>query len=145
MDGAGPTVSLVRQIGGTLTSVAETAAEAEEFCAAAGADKGQCLRIGLALDELAANALVHGAVNEQAPDIQAEIWVDQTCLHLRVSARGPRFDPRQFRMDADAEQYSMGGRGLALVIAFADELVYAREDGRNVTTFSVTKQGEEDG
>jgi len=136
---------LIRVINGTLTSVAETAAEAEAFCAEAGADEGQCLRIGLALDELAANALIHGAVNEEAPDIQTEIWADDDRLHLRVSARGPRFDPRQFRLDSDAEKYSMGGRGLALVVAFADELIYARDGGRNVTTFSVMKYGHDDG
>ena len=46
---------LSRRIHETLTEVAEAAAAAEVLCSAAGADESQSLRIGLALDELAAD------------------------------------------------------------------------------------------
>lgn len=131
---------LTRRIGATLTEVAEAAAEAEALCVADGADESQSLRIGLALDELAANALVHGAVNEAAPDILVEVWTDEAELTLRVSARGPRFDPREPRESGEA--FAIGGRGLTMVLAFADRLAYAREEDRNVTTFTVAKRGE---
>lgn len=131
---------MIRRIRETLTEVAEAAAAAEELCAAAGADESQSLRIGLALDELAANALVHGAVREVAPDIVVEVWADEAELNLRVSARGPRFDPREAQ---DAPQaHAIGGRGLTMVLAFADRLTYERQDERNVTTFTVAKRGE---
>jgi len=132
---------LVREIGTTLTSVAQVAAEAEAFCSALGGAEAQCLRIGLALDELAANALVHGAVNEAAPDISIEVWEEQELLNLRVTAKGPRFDPREHQANREEKPYSIGGRGLTMIIAFADELKFSRENGKNITTFSVSKQG----
>ncbi|QIE54835.1 ATP-binding protein [Pikeienuella piscinae] len=135
---------LSRRIGETLTEVAEAAAAAEAFCSADGADQSQSLRIGLALDELAANALVHGAMREEAPDITVEVWTDERDLTLRISARGPRFDPRAPRDVSRPQEYALGGRGLTMVLAFADELTYQRESGRNVTTFSVRKHREHD-
>lgn len=131
---------LTRHIRETLAEVAAAAADAEAFCAAAGADESQCLRIGLAVDELAANALIHGAERETAPDIRVEVWSDEAMLHLKLSARGPRFDPREHRAAGEADAYSLGGRGLNLVLAFADQLSYVREERLNVTTFSVSKR-----
>lgn len=135
---------LSRRIGETLTEIAEAAAAAEALCAADGADQSQSLRIGLALDELAANALVHGAMREEAPDITVEVWTDDRDLTLRISARGPRFDPRAPQDRAAPEEDALGGRGLNMVLAFADKLTYQRESGRNVTTFTVRKHGEPD-
>ncbi|MEX2520591.1 MAG: ATP-binding protein [Paracoccaceae bacterium] len=129
---------LIRRIGDTLAEIASVAAEAETFCAADGADESQSLRIGLAVDELAANALIHGAAREEAPDVVVEIWTDACELNLRVSARGPRFDPRE-RREKTPEEFAIGGRGLTLVLAFADRLAYARDGERNVTTFTVAK------
>lgn len=133
-------VRLSRRIGDSLRAIAEVAAEAEALCAAEGADESQSLRIGLALDEIAANALLHGATNEARPDILVELWIGGRDLTLRVSARGPRFDPREPR-ERDPDDYSIGGRGLTMVFAFADELTYRREAGRNITTFTVRKHG----
>ncbi len=132
--------SLRRRIHSTLAEVAAAAEAAEALCAEAGADESQALRIGLALDELAANALVHGAVREEAPDILVEVWTDESELTLRVSASGPRFDPREPREAPEA--FAGGGRGLALVLAFADRLTYERDGNRNVTTFTVAKHGD---
>ncbi|MEM7524988.1 MAG: ATP-binding protein [Pseudomonadota bacterium] len=135
---------LVRQIRKTLTEVAEAAAAAEAYALEhVGADEGQALRIGLAADELAANALTHGAVAEIAPDIALEVWGDDHFVNLRVTASGPRFDPRDYR-PVTAERSDIGGRGLALVLAFADQLSYAREGPKNITTFSVYRIGAAD-
>lgn len=133
---------LVRKINGSLTEVAEAAADAEGYCAGLGADESQCLRIGLALDELAANALVHGGREDAEPDINLEVWEEEEMLRLRITARGPRFDPRAPRADERETPYALGGRGLTMVIAFADEISYARRDPYNVTTFSVLKRAQ---
>ena len=132
---------LSRRIYETLTEVAEAAAAAEALCADAGADESQSLRIGLALDELAANALTHGAMKEKAPFIHIEVWVDEEMLNLKIEAEGPRFDPTEGR-PTKIEGYAIGGRGLGLVIGFADALSYKRVNDRNITTFSVSKQGD---
>lgn len=130
---------LVRQIAETLSEVAAAAAEAEAFAAGpAGADREAALRIGLAADELAANALVHGAMKETRPDITVEVWSDAELVHLSVSATGPRFDPRDHQAPSPAPD-AIGGRGLTLVLAFADRLAYRRDGDRNVTVFSVRK------
>lgn len=130
----------VRRIERTLTEVAEAAADAEAYCAVAGAEEEQCLKLGLALDELAANALTHGATTDDAADIRVEVWADEKDIHLRLSALGRRFDPRLSGGDAaDPDGYGLGGRGLALVLSFADQLGYERDGDRNVTTFRVSK------
>ena len=135
---------MTRRIHRTLAEVADAAAAAERLCMKAGADEGQALRIGLALDELGANALVHGAIAEKAPFIQIDVWADSDALHLKVEAEGPRFDPRSpVQPKADAA-YSIGGRGIGLVLAFADDLRYSREGERNITVFSVNKLAESD-
>lgn len=132
---------LSRRIHETLTEVADAAAAAEVLCMQAGADESQSLRIGLALDELAANALTHGAMKEKAPFIQVDVWVDEDMLNLKIEAEGPRFDPTEGR-PTEIEDYAIGGRGLGLVIGFADALSYKRVGDRNITTFSVAKHGE---
>lgn len=133
---------LIREIGDTLTDVAMAASDAEAFCMGIGADEGQALRVGLALDELAANALMHGAAREEAPDIRVAVWADLKRLHLQVDARGPKFDPRERLAPANGAEDGgeLGGRGLTMVLAFADELAYARRGERNITTFSVAKR-----
>lgn len=131
---------MTRRIYRTLSEVADAAAAAEKLCAKAGADEGQALRVGLALDELGANALVHGAIAEKAPFIQIDVWADEETLHLKVEAEGPRFDPREPRQLKEDAAYSIGGRGIGLVLAFADSLNYSREGDRNVTIFSVRKR-----
>ena len=131
---------LSRRIRETLTEVAEAAAAAETLCAEAGADESQSLRIGLALDELAANALTHGAMKEKAPFIHVEVWADEEMLNLKIEAEGPRFDPTEGR-PTKIEDYAIGGRGLGLVIGFADGLTYKRVGDRNITIFSVSKHG----
>lgn len=123
--------------------MAEAAAAAEVLCSAAGADESQSLRIGLALDELAANALTHGAMAEKAPFIQIDVWVEEDMLNLKIEAEGPRFDPTAGGPVKD-EDYIIGGRGLGLVIGFADALSYQRVGDRNITTFSVSKHGAPD-
>lgn len=133
----------VWRISNTLTEVATAAAAAEASCLEWGADESQALRIGLALDELAANALVHGAADETKPEISAEIWADAGMLRLRINAIGPGFDPRQRREAKPGAELALGGRGIALVMSFADELNYRREGARNITEFAVTMQSRE--
>ena len=136
---------LIRKIKRSLAEVAEAAADAEAHCARLGADESQCLRVGLALDELAANALVHGPQKGDPPDVSVEVWEEDEMLRLRVTAKGDRFDPRAPRTDDVDKPYALGGRGLTMVIAFADEISYARRDPYNVTTFSVRKRAEHEG
>lgn len=132
-----------RRIGGGLPEIAAAAAAVEELCAAEGADESQSLRIGLALDELAANAFLHGGGPGKPPEIDVEVWTDERALTLRISARGPHFDPLAHTDSVKGDDVS-GGRGLLLVMTFADELSYRREGGRNITTFSVRKHEHSD-
>lgn len=134
---------LRRKIGGGLPEIAAAAAAAEALCASDGADESQSLRIGLALDELAANAFLHGGAPEAPPEIEVEVWTDERALTLRISARGPHFDPLA-HTDGARENDISGGRGLLLVLTFADELTYRREGERNITTFSVRKHEQSD-
>ncbi|MGB0412579.1 MAG: ATP-binding protein [Pikeienuella sp.] len=127
----------------TLSEVADAAAAAEASCIEWGADESQALRIGLALDELAANALLHGAQTEVPATISAELWADNGMLRLRIDATGPGFDPRQRRDAEPNADIAIGGRGIALVLAFADELSYRREGQRNITDFAVRSVGSE--
>lgn len=127
----------VRRIRSSLSEVADAAAAAEAYCAGRGAEEGQRLRIGLALDELAANALVHGTEPDREADILLEVWTDEEMAHLRVTARGPCFDPRERAGVGPGSDWSLGGRGLAMVLDFADRIDHEWRAPMNVTTFSV--------
>lgn len=124
-------------VGGALRLViaggAEAVAAAEQrliaFLDGEGLPEAAAARAALLLEEVALNALRHGA----APCVEVEARVDADGITLVFEDAGLPFDPLAGEVaapDPGAEQ--PGGRGLLLIRRFSTGAHYARSpDGRN--------------
>lgn len=91
--------------------------------------------LGVALDELLANALSHGMAGRDAGSMTVEVGLDRECLTVTLSDDGPPFDP--FGPTApdttlSVEERPIGGLGIHLVRRLVDEVSYQRRGGCNV-------------
>jgi len=91
--------------------------------------------VTVALDELLANALSHGAAGRDPCSVTVEVELDQERMTVTVTDDGTPFDP--FGQDApdttlSVEERPIGGLGLHLVGQLMDKVSYQRRDGHNV-------------
>lgn len=110
--------------------------------AAAGTVPAIALRAETALEELLTNSVMHGARD----CVDACVWLGVTAsaqaLQLRFEDAFPAFDPLTEiwpalqRIGSPLDQRRAGGLGLLMVYRLADQLVYARENGRNCIDLS---------
>jgi serine/threonine-protein kinase RsbW len=117
----------VQEVGRVIDSL-------EEFGAARGIAPEQCLRFGLALDELITNIISYGLPGKSGGMIRLVIEHSDGMLRAELIDNGPPFDPLQAEIEGptgDIEQRSVGGLGLTLVKASMDRLGYRRDGGFN--------------
>jgi serine/threonine-protein kinase RsbW len=91
--------------------------------------------VTVALDELLANVLSHGATGRDPCSVTVEVELDQERMTVTVTDDGTPFDP--FSQDApdttlSVEDRPIGGLGLHLVGQLMDKVSYQRRDGHNV-------------
>jgi serine/threonine-protein kinase RsbW len=102
-----------------------------EVCAAAGLDRGMCLRVTLVVEELFTNTVVHG----HGADREAPVRLDCEVVPGHITLTGPPHDPFAAVVrpdpDADVQDRPVGGLGVLLVSAMARHVEYRRADGRN--------------
>ena len=128
----------------------------QEFRIAVGADQGAVEKVNaalaglaeanalapdvrrsvtVALDELLANTLSHGAAGRDPCSVTVEVELDQERMTVTVTDDGVPFDP--FGQDApdttlSVEERPIGGLGLHLVGQLMDKVSYQRRDDHNV-------------
>ena len=89
----------------------------------------------LALEEVAANVVRHGGVEEGSGEIEIEVVSTDAEARVEVRDGGMPFDPfhdaPEPDLDTTLEDRQIGGLGLHLVRSLIDEARYRREDGRN--------------
>ena len=106
-------------------------AAAEDFAHDAGLDARGGARLAVVVEELVSNAVRHGADGGSiAIDLELSAGDDE--IGLSLIDDGVAFDPTTDRAFSGPDAETGGGVGLALVRAWANSLVYRREDGRNV-------------
>ena len=106
-----------------------------EVCAAAGLGRETGLRLTLLVEELFTNTVVHGhGVDSEAP-VRIECEVAPGRVALTYEDTGPEHNPfaQVIAPDADAgvEERLVGGLGVLLVSAMAQEVEYRRAGDRN--------------
>jgi anti-sigma regulatory factor (Ser/Thr protein kinase) len=115
--------------------VGQVADALDAFCAAERVPDDVGWRLRVALDEIVANIVAHGAGALQAG---LDVWFDRQgpIVEITVADDGPAFDPLS-RPEPDLslplESRQPGGLGIALVKALMDEVRYERTT-RNVLT-----------
>jgi anti-sigma regulatory factor (Ser/Thr protein kinase) len=118
-----------------LTSVALAVAFVEEACGAAGVERHDRLRLGLLVEELLTNTIVHGHGGDCDAPVSLSLEVRAGQVALTYEDTAPQFDPFA-RADATPGAASLEGRpvgrlGLVLVRGMATDIAYARVEGRN--------------
>lgn len=91
--------------------------------------------VNVALDELLANAVLHGQTGPDPCSVTVEAELDEERLTVILTDDGKPFDP--FQRDApdttlSVEERPVGGLGLHLVRQLMDEVSYQRKDDRNI-------------
>lgn len=99
------------------------------FLSGEGLPEGAAARAALLLEEVALNALRHGA----APSVEVEAQIGEDGINLIFEDAGVPFDPLAGEVAAPGPGVEQpGGRGLLLIRRFSTGARYARTpDGRN--------------
>jgi serine/threonine-protein kinase RsbW len=113
----------------TLASIDTAEAAACDFAARAGFDGAAVERIGLAVREVTANAIVHGNRHDRRKKVYVALSRTPSRLEIAISDQGPGFDPSSVAdpLSPDA-LLRTSGRGLYLARTFTDELYVRRGD-----------------
>ena len=106
-----------------------------EVCGEAGLGRQTCLRLILLVEELFTNTVVHGHGADSEAPVRIECEVSPGRIALIYEDTGPAHDPfaRVVAPDADAdvENRPIGGLGVLLVSAMAQQVEYQRAGDRN--------------
>ncbi len=92
--------------------------------------------VQLATDEAVTNAILHGYDGKQG-EVRVIAEADDREVIIIVEDRAPAFDPVAFvsrDVSKDGEDRPIGGLGLILIRNVMDEVMYRREDEKNIFT-----------
>jgi serine/threonine-protein kinase RsbW len=107
-------------------------AAVERFAADAGLSPALRYRLGLIVDELVSNSIIHGCCRGPDKKVQVAIEYQQHTLRIQIVDPGPAFDPTsQADPCLSVERPTVGGVGLSLVRHLVDEFHYTRKKGCN--------------
>jgi serine/threonine-protein kinase RsbW len=106
-----------------------------EVCAAAGLPREAGLRVTLLVEELFTNTVVHGHGGDSDAPVRLDCEVQPGRIALVYEDTGPPHDPFAAVTSPDpgasVEDRPVGGLGVLLVSAMAQEVEYRREGDRN--------------
>jgi serine/threonine-protein kinase RsbW len=106
---------------------------AEKVAHLGGFDADDALNIGLAVREGAINAIVHGNGSDPSLDVSVTIRTVDGGFSAHITDEGEGFDPDAAPDPTQgAALMASSGRGLLLMRAFVDEVVYSRRKKRGM-------------
>jgi len=135
-----PDLELALSVPCTFASLSRVRDFVRRHAAAAGLDKKQAYKLGLAVDEIATNAIGHGyGKSETSGELALTAEIDEAQLTILMEDTAPPFDPstkaEPDNLDQPLEQREAGGLGVFLAFKNVDEFTYRYVDGRNCYTF----------
>ncbi len=106
---------------------------AEKVAQLAGFDEDESLNIGLAVREGAINAIVHGNGSDPSLEVHITLTASDEGFSAHITDEGEGFDPDD-APDPTAKDNLLetSGRGLLLMRAFVDDIVYLRRESRGM-------------
>ena len=105
------------------------------------------LDMNLALEEIVTNVISYGFADTKEHDIRVGIFLEQGELRAAVEDDGKAFNPLALPSpDTEQllEQRAVGGLGIHLVRKLMDEIVYQRQENRNVLVMKKKVQESEE-
>lgn len=122
-------------------------AAVEQYCLKRSLSQTLRYRLGIIVDELAMNAIMHGGCTGEKHQISVKIVDHTNKLLVEVIDSGSAFDPTT-RISSECPAIDaivpIGGVGLCLVRRFADSMKYSRNKNRNRLLLSLNKPKTED-
>lgn len=131
-----------------LDSLGMIAAYVRSACRRGGVGEGAALRLRIAVEELAVNAIVHGygdcghgrLILTGGGDGRGGVSVQ---LFDSAAPFDPSAAPGKPRLDLPVRDRPVGGLGLHLALTSADEYRYEYADGQNRSTLTVRRRADE--
>ena len=113
----------------------------EQYGRERGLNQGLRYRLGVIVDELVMNAIMHGGCTGEQNTLSVGIIDHPNELLIEIIDSGLPFDPTALvsRFPKDTLQISIGGVGLCLVRRLADWMQYTRTKNRNHLRLSLNK------
>ena len=136
---AGTSVRLVISSEVRLVDLIHTASE--KMAELAGFDADEALNVGLAVREAVINAIIHG--NKENPELTVgvELTANSTGIEARVRDQGDGFDPAATADPTEGDNLlATSGRGLLLIRAFVDDVVFGPTADGKGTEVTMTKR-----
>jgi len=117
---------------------------AEKVANLAGFDDDAALNIGIAVREGAINAIVHGNGQDSKLEVCVMLTADDEGFSAHITDEGAGFDPDATPDPTEGDGLLMAsGRGLLLMRAFVDEVVYSRREKRGMEVTMTKRRTEE--
>ena len=110
-----------------LIAARDVVGELLDEAEAAGYTEGVCFAIRLALEEALSNAIKHGNCCDPAKKVKVCAEVDKRRASVSIADEGEGFNPADVPdPTADENIEKPSGRGIMLMRAYMDEVVYNR-------------------
>jgi serine/threonine-protein kinase RsbW/sigma-B regulation protein RsbU (phosphoserine phosphatase) len=116
-----------------LSEIPRSAELVQAFCARQGVASSAIFAINVALEELLANTMSYGYVDDREHEIVVQIWREDADLVIDIADDARPFDPTQVAppdLDAPLDERPVGGLGIHLVRNMMDRMDY-RGDGQH--------------
>jgi len=99
-------------------------------------------RVKICATEALTNIVRHATPEARGKIVEAALHLDARDVTLEIFdlSGAPAFDPRDFAIDLnDVDPFAETGRGLGLIMHYADAVDYGKVDGRNRLSLSFQK------
>jgi anti-sigma regulatory factor (Ser/Thr protein kinase) len=129
---------------GSLDSLRSLRDFVRSVAGSAGLEKSAAYRLGLAVDEVATNIVVHG-YDEAGRAGAIKVWceMDANALRIHLEDTGAPYDPVKYSnvdIEQPLEDRPEGGLGVFLAMQGVDDLKYAKSGDKNRHTFVVRRR-----
>jgi serine/threonine-protein kinase RsbW len=110
----------------------------EKMAELAGFDAEEGLNVGLAVREAVINAIVHGNGEDPGLDVDITFTAGERGLEASVGDQGSGFDPEVTPDPTEgANVLKTSGRGLLLIRAFVDDVIFSKRRKRGMQVILV--------
>ncbi len=128
-------VRLDLSIPATVEAASGLSEQVIAFCRENGVDEFGAMRVGIAVEEMAANTARYGHKSAKGM-IDALVRIAQQEIILRLRDDGTPFDPTKYK-SGEEEDFAVGG--IEVVRRLAKDISYMRQVGFNVTIITVPR------
>ena len=105
----------------------------EKMAELAGFDAEEGLNVGLAVREAVINAIVHGNGEDPGLEVDVTLTASERGMEASIGDRGSGFDPAVTPDPTEeANVLKTSGRGLLLIRAFVDDVIFSRRRKRGM-------------